>query len=256
MDRASWVTGRRTTWGLVALTCLAVGAFVVSLVPGVRSRTGFDPVLDGWLQGGTYVLLALVALRSLVGDPANRRLRAGLVAALVLRAAGFVLFLAVVRRTLPPDYPSIADTAWLASSVLFVLGIAYVAWRQSPRATRTLVLDAVVGALVTAGIVASLLFDTLVALSRSSTAGARGGDQPDLPAPRRGAADRGRGTAGRGQLPGTRLTCGRWRSVPLEWPWSTASTSTRWWRAASAREVRWQPCRWRRPRSSPGRASG
>jgi len=165
MDRANWVTGRRTTWGLGALTCLAVAAFAASVVPGVRSGSGFDPIFDGWLQGGTYVLLALVAVRSLVGDPANRRLRAGLVAALVLRATGFVLFLAVVRRSASPSYPSIADAAWLASSVLFVIGVSYVAWRHSPRATLTLVLDAVLGALITSGIVVSLLFETLVTLS-------------------------------------------------------------------------------------------
>lgn len=83
----------------------------------------------------------------------------------MLRAAGFVLYLGFVRRAQPPAYPSIADAAWLASNALFVVGVSYVAWRQSPRATCTLVLDAVVGVFVTAGILVVLLFDTVAGLA-------------------------------------------------------------------------------------------
>ncbi len=165
MRPMGWVSSRTTTWVLAVLTSLAVVVFAISIVPGVRASPGFDPIIDGWLQGGTYVLIALVALRSLIGDSANRRLRLGLVAALVLEAAGFVLFVGIVRRSQPTPYPSIADGSWLAAGVLFVVGVSYVAWRHSPRATLTLVLDAVVGAFVVAGVVVSLLFDTLVGLA-------------------------------------------------------------------------------------------
>lgn len=44
------------------LLLVAVVAFAISVVPGVRGSAGFDVVLDGWLQGGAYVLTALVAL--------------------------------------------------------------------------------------------------------------------------------------------------------------------------------------------------
>lgn len=167
MSRLGWVTSRWTTRLLGALTILSVAAFAISVLPGVRPGPGFVPLLDGWLQGGSYLLLALVALRSLT-DPAHRRLRLALVASVVLRAAGFVLFLAVVRRSPPPAYPSIADALWLTSSVLLVVAVSYVAYRLSPRASLTLVLDAVVAALVTAGIAVMLLFDTLVALADPS----------------------------------------------------------------------------------------
>ncbi len=94
-----------------ALLIAVTAAFTVATF----GSTGFVTWRDGWLQGGGYVLCALVgAIRPRVsGD--GRRLWALVAAGLALRAAGFILFLAIVRYQEPLPYPSIADAAWLAS---------------------------------------------------------------------------------------------------------------------------------------------
>ncbi len=70
----------------------AVAGYAVSTVPGVRDGEAWDPLLDGWLQGAGYVLLAVWAALRPVLDP-DRRTGWTLVAVAVgLRCLGFVLF--------------------------------------------------------------------------------------------------------------------------------------------------------------------
>ena len=60
----------RATWGsrlLLVLLAVEVLAFLVSTIPGVRDvlgvEPGFDPLLDGWLQGAGYVTACVPASR-------------------------------------------------------------------------------------------------------------------------------------------------------------------------------------------------
>ena len=52
----------RTAQVLLGLLVLEIAAFTVSTVPGVRSSPGFDPLIDGWLQGAGYVTAAALAV--------------------------------------------------------------------------------------------------------------------------------------------------------------------------------------------------
>src|SRR3712207_4797937 len=91
---------------LAAVLLVEVVVFLVSTVPGVRSSSGFDPVVDGWLQGAGYVTAALLAVARSSVRGADRAGWSWVAAALVARALGFVLYLAVVRRQSTVPYPS------------------------------------------------------------------------------------------------------------------------------------------------------
>ena len=162
---------RQAPWvrGLQVLVLLAVGAFVVSTIPGVRSQPGFSTLLDGWLQGAAYVLCAALAVARPVSVQEGR-LRWWLVAAsLVLRALGFVLFLGYVRWLTPPPYPSVADAAWIAMALVLLAALGLRVREVAPRFSRVVFLDAVIGALTAAGLAVVLLFDTLVRLTAPGT---------------------------------------------------------------------------------------
>ncbi|QZY30306.1 PAS domain-containing sensor histidine kinase [Nocardioides coralli] len=148
--------------GLVGVAAaLAVTAYAVSTVPGVRGP-GWDLLVDGWLQGGAYVLLAAWAgLRPLThGD--DRSFWSLVAAAVALRSLGFVLYLGVVRHLDPVPYPSVADAAWLGSGI--VLGL--VLWRllrdTAPRDSRAKTLDALLGSLAVAAVAIALLTETVL----------------------------------------------------------------------------------------------
>jgi diguanylate cyclase len=159
---------------LLALLILEVVAFLVSTLPGVRGALGFetpgfDPLLDGWLQGAGYVTAALLALVRPISSPVDRGIWAWLAAAVAARAVGFVVFLGYVRTQQPPSYPSEADAAWLAMYVLMLAGLVELARRRTPRLSTTLILDAAVGVLAAAALAVVLLYRTVVSVTAPGT---------------------------------------------------------------------------------------
>ena len=151
--------------GVQGLLLVELLLFGVSTLPGIRGSEGFDPLLDGWLQGSAYVLTAVLAtLRPMLGR-ADRAVWGWIAGGLCLRALAFVTYLAVVRRQDPQPYPSLADAGWLAMSVLLVVGLVGMVRRRSTGLTLTLVLDGVVGAFATAGLAVGLLWSTLEKLT-------------------------------------------------------------------------------------------
>ncbi len=114
---------------------LVVVVFCVTTVPGARSEPGFDPLLDGWLQVGGYLLAAAYACSHPLLHARERLLWGLVAAALVLRAAGFALFVTLVRTEVPQPYPSIADAAWLLSTLVLIVGLS-LRLRASTRACR------------------------------------------------------------------------------------------------------------------------
>lgn len=153
----------------VILLIAGVLAFAVTTVPGVRSTPGFDVRFDGWLQCAGYAAAAAVA----AARPATRRTRrtswAWIAASLVLRAAGFLVFVLFVRTDQPQAYPSPADFAWLASSGVLLVGLWQLSRVHLPRRSPTLVLDALLGGLTAAAVSFSLLYETLLRLTERGT---------------------------------------------------------------------------------------
>ena len=174
VSRAGAAPDSRPARLLMALLLLAVIAFVVSTIPGVRAATGFetvgfDPLLDGWLQGGGYVIAAALALLRPFASRVDRAIWAWLAAAVTVRALGFVLFLAFVRRQQPPPFPSVADAAWLAMYVLMLAGLVELARRRTRRVSVPLVLDAAVGVLAAAALAVALLYPSVLSLTAPGT---------------------------------------------------------------------------------------
>jgi diguanylate cyclase len=158
-------TARLVLW----LLLVEVLVFLVSTLPGVRQAAGleegFSPLLDGWLQGAGYVTAAVLAVLRAAASQADRVIWTWLAAAVAARAAGFVLFLSVVRRQQPPPYPSVADAAWLAMYALMLAGLVELARRRTRRLSTLLVLDAAVGVLAAAAVAVALLYRTVVSLT-------------------------------------------------------------------------------------------
>jgi diguanylate cyclase (GGDEF)-like protein len=165
--------------GAVRALVLVLGAVLGTLVlvvviaslPEIRGERGFDPLIDGWLEGTAYVLAAALCLLRPAVSPTERRVWRWIGLALAARAVGFVLFLSYVRWLDPVPYPSAADAAWLAGYVLLAIGLVVFGLARIRRATRNLLLDAAVGALAIAAISIALLHDTLVDLTGPGVAG-------------------------------------------------------------------------------------
>lgn len=145
---------------------LMVVGYAVTTVPGVRSTPGFHTVLDGWLQGSMYVAIALVALLRPLMSPVNRLLWTLVAAAVTLRALGFVVYLSVVRHLRPPPYPSAADAAWLAMSVVLIAALIVLLQVRTRRRSIGVVFDALLAGLTAAGVAVELLFHTLERITR------------------------------------------------------------------------------------------
>ena len=146
---------------LTLLLAAELAAFAISTISGVRAQDGFDPLLDGWLQGGAYVTAAVLCALRPVLVPADRRLWTFVAVALALRAAAFVVYLAHVREQEPIPYPSIADAGWLAMCAVLLVGLVDFARTRLRQWTPALVLDAVVGTLAITAVAVALLAETL-----------------------------------------------------------------------------------------------
>ena len=145
--------------GVVLVLQLAL--FSASTVPGVRSGPDFVVWLDGWLQGSIYLTAALLA-GSVAAQRGPSKLVWWLVAvALGLRAAAFTVYLGHLRFERPPPVPSVADAGWLGMCVVLMAALVVLGASRLRRLSRTLVLDAVVGALAVTAVTTGLLWETL-----------------------------------------------------------------------------------------------
>ena len=124
----------------------ALGLAVIFASSTVVRRTGFQPLLDGWLQALAYAGLAAMALARPLLSARGRVVWLFVAGGIAARAAGFALYLGVVRNLDPVPYPSVADVAWLLSAALLMAGLITFARSRFTLLPVTLVLDGVVGA--------------------------------------------------------------------------------------------------------------
>ncbi len=154
--------GRLLRLGLLG----AVVAFAVTTVPGIRQ--GFVASIDGWLQGGGYVLAAVVAGLGVLAVHRQRVLWGVLAAAVATRALGVVVDLSLVQDLAPPTDPVMADAWSLASSMALLVGLGMLMWLQVPELSTLRILDALLAGAVGVAAMLALLDDTLRGLARSS----------------------------------------------------------------------------------------
>lgn len=113
------------------------------------------PLYDDWMQSAGYVLAAGAVLWRVTLYAEHRLLWSLIALALMLRAAGFIHFIVVADRT--PGYPSLADLFWVLSALALLAALLLVTRHFAPRRSRTLGLDALVGALTAAALSLLLL---------------------------------------------------------------------------------------------------
>jgi diguanylate cyclase (GGDEF)-like protein len=156
----------RLVLGAQAATLGVAAAFIGSTLIG---RDGFDGLLDGWVQGVGYVLIAaLAALRALLSR-VDRLVWALVAAALTARAIGFGTYLSVVRELDPVPYPSVADGAWLLSCALLLAAMVRFSQSRFTLLPSALVLDGLVGACAVGAAAVLVLPDTVDRLSPDGT---------------------------------------------------------------------------------------
>ncbi|WP_406832412.1 ATP-binding protein [Pedococcus sp. KACC 23699] len=160
--RTDAASGPTRVWAraLLGLALALVAAYTVWTLPGVRPRPGFDLRFDGWLNGGAYTAVALVAVVALVGTRQRRTAAATtwlVVAFLVMRAVGFDISLTTLGLGHVPTYPSWADAAWVASSVALFAALALRLRDLSRRRGSLVVLDGISVSLVALGLAVNAL---------------------------------------------------------------------------------------------------
>ncbi|QIK66658.1 PAS domain S-box protein [Nocardioides sp. HDW12B] len=145
--------GRALQYVVVAL----VVAYTIWTVPGVRPAPGFEPWFDGLLQGSSYTLIAALAVLWVLRPPSSIPAASSIAVALVLRALGFALTLSFVSLGDPLPFPSVADLAWVGSSLLLILAVVLRVRDLAPRLPMLVVLDALGASLLLLGAVILLL---------------------------------------------------------------------------------------------------
>lgn len=140
-------------------------AFGFYTIPGIRSSTKFNTFLDGWLQAGAYLTLAiLVALRPIYVR-LDRKFWIWISSGLITRSAAFIVYLAFVRNLHPAPYPSISDVGWLIMYVFVIVGILSVAKDRFTGVSPSLLLDALTALLALLSIAISFVYPILSPLT-------------------------------------------------------------------------------------------
>jgi diguanylate cyclase len=149
--------------GLLVALLLVLTAFAL---PGVRSDDRFLPMVDGWVQGTGYVAAAVLCLLLARRRDADGLVWAWIGVALACRAAGFVVYLSVVRLEQPQPYPSAADAFWLVTYAFVMVGLVTAVRTRFRHLSLDVALDGLTGALAMAALATAFLYDTLVDRAR------------------------------------------------------------------------------------------
>lgn len=171
MPRA-YLALKRRVFSLTALYLvvgLVYGAFLVSLIPGVRPHAGYNLILDGFLNNIAYELSALVcfvrARRAVLFIRSYFYLGVGL----ALYGAGNIYWTIFIRTQDPEPFPSAADALWLSFYVCAFIALWLIVREIADGVPVTLWLDGVVGGLAVAG-VAAAFFGPILAITGGSKA--------------------------------------------------------------------------------------
>lgn len=163
---AHWQT--RAVRILQTLIWVGVGMYLLSVLPGVRARPGYEAALDAWLYCTITVAAAvLCALRAML----IRRDRAPwgfLAVGLALYALGNVCYYTLVQNLDPQPYPSGADLLWLGFYPLAYVGVVMLAVQATERLAVSVLLDGLVAGFGAAALGAAFVFGELLTLSGGS----------------------------------------------------------------------------------------
>ena len=156
----------RALWAVAALIILA---FLIWTLPGVQSRPGFSVFFDGVLQGAGYVALAVLCTVAAVRGRQAHLTWWLVTTAIVLRAIGFVISLSFFSLHDQLPYPSVADVAWVLSSLALIAAVVVRLHELAPRLPKLVVLDGLIAMSIVLGGAIAILADPIITLSAPGT---------------------------------------------------------------------------------------
>ena len=139
------------------VTALLAVVYAVSLVPGVRSVSGFSPLIDGWLNGivdGLVIVLVLFRARR---GGRERLAWACLGGALLCALAGSIGWYAYYQFLDPVPSPSGADLGWLGFYLVSYVAIVLLLRARVRRLLPSIWLDGLIGGLTAAALAVAFL---------------------------------------------------------------------------------------------------
>jgi diguanylate cyclase (GGDEF)-like protein len=149
---------------------LAFGAFVISTIPGVRAKPGYNLVLDGLLNNLVYALSAAVcfvrARRATTFRPSWHILALGL----ALYGSGNIYWTIAIRPLNPEPFPSLADVLFLSFYPCAFIALVLMVREHFKRFSLSLWLDGIVGGLAAAAGAAAAILGPVLSTTTGSTA--------------------------------------------------------------------------------------
>lgn len=148
-----------------ALAVLLIAGYLIWTIPGVRAHAGFTVLYDGVLQGTGYAVVAVLCVVAAVRRSTTSIAWWLVTAGVVLRAVGFVIALWFLSIKHPLPYPSIADAAWVLSTVALIGAVALRLRDLVRRMPIFVVLDGLTGSLIVVAIAIAVLSHSVTTLS-------------------------------------------------------------------------------------------
>ena len=155
------------TTALYVLVFVVYAAFVVSTVPGVRPHSGYNVLLDGFLNNIAYELSAVVCFVRARSALSYRRSWRWFGVGLALYGAGNIYWTIFIRIQDPEPFPSFADALWLSFYPCAFVALLLIVREIADDVPLSLWLDGVVGGLAVAG-VAAAFFGPILAVTGGS----------------------------------------------------------------------------------------
>jgi diguanylate cyclase (GGDEF)-like protein len=153
-----------------AVALLALTAFVVSTVPGVRPHPGYNLDLDGFLNNLVYALAPAVCF---VRARKAKTFRASwniLTIGLALYGAGNIYWTIAIRPLNPEPFPSLADGLWLSFYPCAFAALVLILREQLQQFSLSLWLDGLVGGLAASAVAAAAILGPVLSANTGSTA--------------------------------------------------------------------------------------
>ena len=164
------MSSARLTRAVSAVALLALTAFVVSTVPGVRPHPGYNLDLDGFLNNLVYALAPAVcfvrARKAKTFRPSWNILTLGL----ALYGAGNIYWTIAIRPLNPEPFPSLADALWLSFYPCAFAALVLILREQLQQFTLSLWLDGIVGGLAASAVAAAAILGPVLSANTGSAA--------------------------------------------------------------------------------------
>jgi diguanylate cyclase (GGDEF)-like protein len=155
---------------LTAFSVLALAAFVLTTIPGVRPHPGYNLWLDGVLNNVVYGLAPAIAFQRARRATTFRPSWFILSVGLALYGAGNIYWTIFIRPLNPEPFPSLADVLWLSFYPCAFAALVLMVREHFKRFSLSLWLDGIVGGLAAAAGAAAAIMGPVLAARSGSTA--------------------------------------------------------------------------------------